>query len=284
MRFGIRRLLWPLTTSSPEAAVPRPAAGCSDHVRQNPVTPRITFAVLSDRGRTHPDNEDRWLADPDSGIFAIADGMAHAEPAQLAVDQLRDVLPPALASLTDLAAPEAAGTVQDGLQIISARVREAGFASGDVPQGWGGLGAVLALAVVRGAKALVAHLGDCRVYLMRVSEFRRRTRDHSLLQQMIDAGRIDPAHVANCRYNGGPSRYLGMEGEVEADVQLLALRPGDRLLLCSDGLCGMLHDDVLHSILRGEPDPGRACQRLIEAANEAGGEDNITALVLDVAF
>ena len=146
----------------------------------------------------------------------------------------------------------------------------------------GSTGSTIVLVLVRGRRALVAHLGDSRVYLFRAGRLRRLTRDHSHVEEMVDRGLLTPEEAARSRSNGGPTRYLGMWGEPEADLTLLDLLPGDRLLLCSDGLTGMLADDELAVILGQEPSPAGACRRLIDAANAAGGLDNITALVLAV--
>src|SRR5205085_10552560 len=110
------------------------------------------------------------------------------------------------------------------------------------------LGATVVLALVRGGRALVAHLGDSRAYLLRAGQLERLTRDHSHLERLIDLGWIKPEE-ASWRGNGGPTRYAGMTGDAEVDVRLLELRPGDRLLLCSDGLTEMLDDDEIREVL-----------------------------------
>jgi protein phosphatase len=100
---------------------------------------------------------------------------------------------------------------------------------------------------------------------------------------MLDAGALTPEEAAETRSNGGPTRFIGMWGEPLADICPLELCPGDRLLLCSDGLTAMLTDTDLLVILGKSPLPADACRRLVAAANAAGGEDNITALVVAVS-
>jgi PPM family protein phosphatase len=229
----------------------------------------VLHACLSDRGRTHPGNEDRWLADPELGLYVVADGMADERPAQLAIDRLPGLLSSRLAGVVDLNDPRAEEAVRAVLAEVSEEARDLNTT-----------GSTVVLLLVRGRRALLAHLGDSRIYLLRQGRLRQLTRDHSRLQEMIDMGLVSPEEAGRC--NGGPTRFLGMWGEPLADVNVLDLRPGDRLLLCSDGLTGMLTDEELEQVLARESTPAEACRRLVDAANAAGGKDNITALVLAV--
>jgi protein phosphatase len=229
----------------------------------------VRHACLSDPGLTHSANEDRWLADPDQGLYLVADGMADERPAQLAVDHLPRLLRNHLAETDDLDDPLVPAGVRAAVAELSEQVRDQESS-----------GSTLVLALVRGGRALLAHLGDSRIYLYRRGQLRRLTRDHSLVQEMVDQGVLTEQEAERRRSNGGPTRFLGMWGEPEANVQLLDLAAGDRLLLCSDGLTEMLRDDELHAILGPEPEPAEACRRLVAAANAAGGRDNVTVLIL----
>jgi protein phosphatase len=231
----------------------------------------ITHACVSDTGRTHPENQDRWLADPDLGLYVVADGMADEVPAQLVIDRLPALLRAPLAGVEDLTEPAAADVIQAALAELNEEARTLDTT-----------GSTVVLALIRRGQALIAHLGDSRVYLLRDACLTRLTRDHSWFQEMFDSGAITPEEAAGVRSNGGPTRFIGMWGEPVADVQILDLRPGDRLLMCSDGLTGMLADADLFDILRKNPLAAEACNRLVAEANVAGGEDNITALVIAV--
>jgi protein phosphatase len=230
----------------------------------------ILHACLSDPGRTHPDNEDRWLADPEQGLYLVADGMADERPAQLAVDRLPGLLRSHLRGVAGVDGPRAEEAVQAALAEASVEARDLHTT-----------GSTVVLALVRGRRALLAHLGDSRIYLLRQGRLRQMTHDHSRLQEEVDRGVLTDEE-AHGRFNGGPTRFLGMWGDPGADVTLLDLHPGDRLLLCSDGLTEMLSDADLRRVLAEELAPAEACRRLVDAANEAGGKDNITALVLAV--
>jgi protein phosphatase len=231
----------------------------------------ILHACLSDRGRTHAANEDRWLADPAQGLYVVADGMADERPAQLAIDRLPELLVPRLADIDDAGDPRAQEAVRSVLAEVSEEARDLDTT-----------GSTVVLALVRGRRVLLAHLGDSRIYLLRQDCLLQLSRDHSLLQEMVDRGELTSEEAAAGKYDGGPTRFLGMWGDPDADVSVLDLQPGDRLLLCSDGLTGMLSDEELRQILTREAAPAEACRRLIDAANAAGGADNITALVLAV--
>ncbi len=239
------------------------------------MTITVTHACLSDRGLTHAGNEDRWHADPGQGLYVVADGMADERPAQMVVDRLPGLVRAKLAGVADLDDARAAHGLKEALAEVSEQVRSRG--------GLGGMGSTVVLILIRGAQALVAHLGDSRAYLLRDGVLEPLTRDHSLVQEMRDRGELTAEEAAQAWNNGGPTRFAGMWGDPVADVRRLDLRPGDRLLLCSDGLTGMLADDQLRDALAGHAEPAAACRRLIDAANAAGGDDNITALVVAVA-
>jgi serine/threonine protein phosphatase PrpC len=147
----------------------------------------------------------------------------------------------------------------------------------------GNAGATLVLVLVRGGKALLAHLGDSRIYLRRQGKLEQLTHDHSLIQKRLDRGEISAVEAVAARASGAvPTRYLGMHGQAKADVRLLSLQPGDNLLLCSDGLTEMLLNEDILAILDKAASLEDACQRLVAAANAAGGHDNITVLLIGV--
>jgi protein phosphatase len=234
------------------------------------------YAVRTDPGRTHKDNEDRCFVDAAQGLFLVSDGMAEAVSSQLVVDTLPRVLAEHLAGVEDLTSPAANAAVPAALAAVSRTVRAEGRRRKDM------IGATVVLALIADAQALVAHLGDSRAYLRNSGKLERLTRDHSFVQRMVDLGWIT-AEEALGRGNGGPTRYAGMVGEGEADVRCVELRAGDCLLLCSDGLTEMLDDEQILPLLDPRWTPEQSCERLVAAANKAGGEDNITVIVVAVS-
>ncbi|HYT89169.1 MAG TPA: protein phosphatase 2C domain-containing protein, partial [Gemmataceae bacterium] len=227
------------------------------------------------RGRTHKDNEDRYFVDTAQGLYLISDGMAESISPQIVVDTLPDLLRQRLAGVAELTDP----TALEGVGEAIAEVSQAVYKESTRRRGM--LGATVVLALVHNGRALVAHLGDSRAYLRRAGRLERLTRDHSQVQRMIDLGWIKPEE-ASWRGNGGPTRYAGMKAAAEADLRCLELQSGDRLLLCSDGLTEMLTDEEILPLLDPALTPEQNCKRLVDAANQAGGKDNVTVIVIAV--
>jgi protein phosphatase len=146
-----------------------------------------------------------------------------------------------------------------------------------------GMGTTLTAAtLVTDGTVLVGHVGDSRAYLLHDGELRQVTVDHSLVEELVREGRLTVDEAAVHPQRSIITRALGVDAAVEVDVFSVELAPGDRLLLCSDGLTGMVQTETIAATLRRESDPARAAAALIDAANVAGGEDNITAVVVAV--
>ena len=144
------------------------------------------------------------------------------------------------------------------------------------------MGTTLTAVIPDGHGVLVGHVGDSRAYLLRDGELRQLTTDHSLVEELVREGRLTEQEAAVHPQRSIITRALGVEGAVDVDVYSVPLEAGDRLLLCSDGLTTMLRADDIAALLRRESDPTRAANLLVDAANAAGGEDNITTIVIDV--
>lgn len=243
----------------------------------------IRFAGLTDPGVVRSENQDAWTADPEQGLFIVSDGMAGVLEGGLAAQIVVKTLPPILKQrmkgIEDLAAAEAEERLLGALSELSDHVRQE--TQGQL--GLEGTGATVILLILRGLQALIGQMGDSRVYLLRDGQFKRLTKDHSIVQLLIDSGDITPEGALTHPARGQLTRYVGMDGEPLPETRLLELRQGDRLLLCSDGLTGMLSDEELATICSAEAEPEDTCKRLIDAGNEAGGEDNMTALIVDVS-
>jgi protein phosphatase len=136
--------------------------------------------------------------------------------------------------------------------------------------------------LVTGGTVLIGHVGDSRAYLLHEGELQQVTVDHSLVEELVREGRLTADEAAVHPQRSIITRALGVDASVEVDIFSVDLVPGDRLLLCSDGLTGMVQPDAIAAALRREEDPTRAAHQLIDAANAAGGEDNITAVVVTV--
>jgi serine/threonine protein phosphatase PrpC len=245
------------------------------------VTLSMRHAGLSDIGRARAENQDRWIADPEQGLFVVADGMggrlAGELASQVVVETLPGLLRKRVGDTSELSSAVAVARVTGAIAELSARLESECRGK----PGLAGLGATVVMALVRGGQALIGHLGDSRAYLLRGRELRRLTKDHSIVQLLIDTNEIDPADAASHPARGQLTRFVGMEGEPLPEVQAVTHEARDRLLLCSDGLTGQLSDAAVGEILLRNEEPPAACRELIDAANEAGGKDNITALVVE---
>lgn len=239
---------------------------------------RPVCAALSDRGPVRASNEDRLFTDSDRGIYIVADGMGGlpggAIAAQLVVDRLPELVIRGLDGGDRLVGELAVQAVCRAVVELSAMVRH-----GDI--GPCGMGATLVLACIRGSDALIASLGDSRAYLLRERRLRRLTTDHSLAELLVQSGDLTEeeaaAHPARTRL----TRYVGMREPVSPEARIVPLVPGDRLLLCCDGLTSAVGDYQIAAVLQEEPDATAVCQQLVAAANAARGTDNITLITID---
>jgi protein phosphatase len=143
------------------------------------------------------------------------------------------------------------------------------------------MSSTVVMALVRQRDVYIAHAGDSRAYLFRKGKLEKLTRDHSIVAAMVELGQISPEQAKVHPERNRITRCIGMKGCLSADVRHISVGPGSRLLLCTDGLTGMLTDEAIARILRREKDAKSACRRLIAEANRAGGHDNITALIVD---
>jgi serine/threonine protein phosphatase PrpC len=233
---------------------------------------RIRVGVQTDIGRSRVRNEDAYLVnDP---LFAVADGMGGHRGGHVASTL-------ALESLQSAAGGSAAEDFQHLVEQIKSanqRVLERGEADRDLR----GMGTTLTAILASDGRAHVAHVGDSRAYLLREGTLQQLTEDHTLVQRMVREGRLteDEAHTHPQR--SIVTRALGVDENIPIDELTLDLKEGDRLLLCTDGLSSMLERDMIQEILRSEPEPQAACDRLVGEANRAGGDDNITVVLLEV--
>ncbi|MGA7052008.1 MAG: protein phosphatase 2C domain-containing protein [Mycobacterium sp.] len=240
----------------------------------------MPYAGLSDLGRKRSRNDDRWGADPALGLYVVADGVGSTSHGDLAAGLVVEMLPSYVAHhLTgaDLRDGQAAerldrAVVQMCNDLYARSRTDPQLESADT---------TLVAAVISGSSALIAHLGDSRAYLYRDRQVRRLTSDHTIVQAVVDAGELSPEAAAHHPNRSVVTRHVLMMPPAKPDVRALDLYSGDRILLCSDGLHGVVDDTTLAGILTDYPDPAAACRALTDAANRAGGPDNITAVVVN---
>jgi serine/threonine protein phosphatase PrpC len=236
----------------------------------------FAWAAATDSGLVRSHNEDALWPRPEGGevdrgesagpfLAAVADGMGGHVGGEVA------------SGVAIEAAVAAAGSPVD-------RVRAANLAVVDAARRrprLAGMGTTLTLALFSGDALEIGHIGDSRAYLLREGNLEQLTRDHSLVAEMIAAGELRPEEAPLHPFRSVITRALGMESSVVVDRVRRELLPGDRVLLCSDGLTTMLEDGQVAALLGAGTGP-EAAAALIEATNQAGGFDNISVVVVDV--
>ena len=240
----------------------------------------LDYAGETDVGRVRRENQDRWYADPQQGLFLVADGMGGSTNGKLAADAVAEVLPrlirQRIQETADLASPKAACELVRTVAELSDRLRK----ESQQHVVTRGIGSTVVLALIRGGRARVVHLGDSRAYLLHHGRLRQLTRDHSLLQAMVETGVLSSEEATSHPARAQLTQFVGMPGVPVPPSELVALVPGDRLLLCTDGLYGRVDFDHLRAALAQDRPSQEVCRSLVSAAMEAGGQDNITALVV----
>ena len=252
---------------------------------------QLQIGHVSDVGLVRSHNEDASLvvesvfegdqAAETVGLFVVADGMgghqagevASALAARMVAGRLmQDVYIPYLRQVTHQA---------DQLPLTEALQQAVEAANQAVHDQVPGSGTTLTCALVINARVYLAHVGDSRAYLYYNQELKQLTRDHTYVDKLVELGQISLEAAAVHPQRNVLYRAVGQGDQLEIDIHLLDLPNSGRLLLCSDGLWGMLSDSIIQAVLASAHSPQDACQELIAAANEAGGRDNITAVVIE---
>ena len=224
--------------------------------------------VVSDRGRVRTNNEDSVYINPEQGIFLIADGMGGHNAGEVASGLAVDAISTFLLNATPDALEKA---VENANRIIYERSRHS-------PELYR-MGTTIVAAVIAGTKLFLAHVGDSRAYLLEADRLQRLTEDHSLIYQMIKSQQISEAEASIDPRRGILLRALGTEEHIEVELHEYEYR-GEPLLLCSDGLTDMLTDPEIEAVLRAGGTPQETCEQLKQRANEMGGADNISAILV----
>jgi len=241
----------------------------------------LRYAGLTHIGKVRDENEDTFLVEPELGLFLVSDGMGGHRGGELAskiviedlpvmielkLDKLKVGSPAAIRSLFKKA------IVEQSKQLRLEGTSEAGYKD---------MGATLVVALLRNNRAYIANLGDSRIYRFRKRRLVQLTKDHSVVSELLDKGKIKPEEAQNHEAQGEITHYVGMEDRVRPYIRSFHLKKDDRLLLCTDGLTDAIDNKAIAAILAKENDCTAACQALIDAANAAGGPDNITVVIAD---
>ena len=239
------------------------------------------FTSLSDTGRLRNNNEDAVACEASLGLAVLADGMGGYNAGEVASAMATGTVSTALGTWL-LAHQHKTSARETGIamRLSVERANQAIYQASLDNSEFTGMGTTLVVAVFAGARALVGHVGDSRCYRWRNGQLSQLTRDHSLLQEQLDAGLLSPAAAQHVPYRNLVTRALGVEDQVALDVGEHVVSPGDLFLLCSDGLTDMLSDDAISQLLKSTSSDDILAQTLVDAANAAGGKDNISVILV----
>ena len=238
------------------------------------------FQALTHPGRLRHNNEDSAAFDPVCRCSVLADGMGGYNAGEVASSMAVNVILAEFAAW--FAAAGSSASVREVRKAMERSVHHANQAilsTARADPDCAGMGTTLVVATFHEQRLVLGHIGDSRAYRLREGQLQQITRDHSLLQEQLDAGLITPAQAAVSSQRNLVTRALGIESGVELDLNEFAVEAGDIYLLCSDGLSDMANDSEIGDILRAASSLEHKARRLIDLANANGGRDNITVLL-----
>lgn len=245
------------------------------------MTPSHRFAMsgMSDPGRVRGDNEDCFVTRPDLGLAVLADGMGGHQAGEIASRMAVDVI---TAQFVGVGAPS---MTPDG-RVVGQAVQRANTAIHQAAQthpAYQGMGSTVVVALFSGDRLHIGHVGDSRVYRLRDRALAQLTKDHSVVQELVNRGLFTPEEARQSMAKNLVTRALGTEPMIEAEITDTTVQPGDIYLLCSDGLTDVVSDDQITKILcAAGHDMEAASRHLVDQANDHGGPDNISVVLIQV--
>lgn len=246
-----------------------------------PVPLTIELSAAVDPGRARSNNEDSVALDNDVALAVLADGMGGYNAGEVASNMATSFIRTELGRwLREAQSHASDAEVRRAMDICVDNANRAIFNAANSNPQYAGMGTTLVVAVFRENRLLVGHVGDSRAYRLRAGRLQQITRDHSLLQEQIDAGLITPEQAAFSANKNLVTRAVGVEDTVLLETHQHDVQPGDVYLMCSDGLSDMLDDAAIGQVLQAHDSLTASCQALIDAANDAGGKDNISVVLV----
>ena len=238
----------------------------------------ITCAGRTDVGIVRSGNEDNYLMLADRGVFIVADGMGGHAAGEVASEMAVRLISRDLGTVRGLPDEEVAERMRQAIRGANAAIYERTLTEHDKR----GMGTTATALVLMPNRFLLGHVGDSRAYRLREGRFEQLTKDHSYVQEQVDAGLLTPEQARVHPYSNVITRCVGANQDVIPDTYGGDLRAGDVVLLASDGLTGMLEDEHIHKILEAPGGPQDWVDAMINDANRRGGLDNITAIVVKI--
>ncbi len=238
---------------------------------------------MTDPGLARDNNEDSLAFDEPTLTAVLADGMGGYNAGEIASGMATAFIKSELSRwLTEAGDGAKAREVRRAMEICVDNANRSIFNSANSNAHYAGMGTTLVVGVFRDDRLVLGHIGDSRCYRLRDGLLNQITKDHSLLQEQMDAGLITPEQAATSSIKNLVTRALGVDESVLLEVNEHAVQAGDLYLMCSDGLSDMINDDAISEIVSGELPLEQRAKQLIDAANERGGRDNISVLMIEV--
>jgi protein phosphatase len=253
------------------------------------LTQILEIATCTDPGMVRSHNEDSIAADPANGLVVLADGMGGYNAGEVASGMATTVIITEVRQLLAKAQPydvDPKTNEEIAARLVREQVLKANSsiysAAQSQPQ-YAGMGTTLVVCLFYDNRMLAAHLGDSRLYMLRDGKFKQVTRDHSLLQEQIDSGIITAEQAKKAAHKNLVTKALGIDPVVEPEIHEYPTKPGDIYLLCSDGLCDMVEDEDIEMTLQALGGNLKlAAQQLVQMANDNGGRDNVSVILVRV--
>jgi PPM family protein phosphatase len=239
------------------------------------------FFCLTDTGRLRESNEDAVVLDPDNRVAVLADGMGGYNAGEVASAMATTHIKAELGRwLSEGGAKTNARDIQRAMETSAENANHAIFNAAQTNPSYDGMGTTLVMGVFQEARAFIGHIGDSRCYRLRAGQLVLLTRDHSLLQEQIDAGLISLEQAQYAPHKNLVTRALGVADSALLEVNEYPAKAGDLYLMCSDGLNDMVPDDQIASLLATAGSLETKAHALVNAANDSGGRDNISVVLV----
>lgn len=238
----------------------------------------FTCAGRTDVGIVRSGNEDNYLILPERAMFIVADGMGGHAAGEVASEMAVQIIARELGDARGLEEMDAVQRMRRAIREANAAIFQRTLTEHDKR----GMGTTATVLTLLGARYLIGQVGDSRAYLLRDGKLTQLTKDHSYVQEQVDAGYLSPEEARTHPYSNVITRCVGANNDVAPDTYAGSIRENDIILLASDGLTGMIDDPELHELLMQPSEPEELVDALVAEANRRGGLDNITVIVIRV--
>lgn len=240
-----------------------------------------TFFTKTDPGLARENNEDSVAVDETTRLAVLADGMGGYNAGEIASGMATAFIKSEMARwLAEAGKTAKIKEIRRALEICVENANRSIYNAASSNAQYSGMGTTLVVGVFQGAKLILGHIGDSRCYRLRAGEFTQITRDHSLLQEQIDAGLLTVEQAVTSTYKNLVTRALGVDDTVMLELNEYDVESGDIYLMCSDGLSDMVEDPEIGSVLLGQQSMDQMAEQLVAVANDHGGRDNISVLLV----